>query len=179
MDLEQIEREMLGSELERLFDISLPACKGLTGQSCDQIKTHIRKTRLAQSSKSSQCIRGIVRAAQFCELSVVESLRAEARPVNSQTPKCPQLLGRRASRIYLNGDLWPIRDLKTFMQTRKDALELCRREQRRRAATKINCVNNLTFISRVSDLIKQPTNIALREFALIKTGGEVAIRTQR
>src|SRR6185369_2436360 len=105
MDLEQIEREMFGSETERLPDVSLPAFKCLTGQSCDQIKTYIRKTSLAQMSESSQCIRGIVRSAQFCKLRIVESLRAETGPVNSQTPKRPQLLGRSASRIYLQSDL--------------------------------------------------------------------------
>src|SRR5678815_3708137 len=119
MDLEQIEREMLGSEIERVFDVSLPACKGLTRQSCDQIKTHIRKTRVAQISESSQCIGGIVRSTQFCELSVVESLRAKTGPVNSQTPKGAQLLGRSASRIYLQSDLWPSRDLKPLIQTRE------------------------------------------------------------
>src|SRR5215217_4257815 len=105
MDLEQIEREMFGSEFERLFDISLPALKCLTGQSCDQIETYIREPRVAQMSESSQCIGGIVRSAQFCELGVVESLRAEAGPVNSQTPKCAQLLRRSASRIYLDSNL--------------------------------------------------------------------------
>src|SRR6185369_5474384 len=105
MDLEQIEREVFGSELERLFDVSLPAFKCLTGQSCDQIKTYIRETRVAQMSESSQCISGIVRAAQFCELSIIESLRAEAGPVNSQTPKRAQFLWCSASRIYLDSDL--------------------------------------------------------------------------
>src|ERR1044072_4741883 len=102
MDFEQVEREMLGSEIERLFDVSLTAFKCLTRQSRDQIKTHIRKTRVAQSSKRFQRIGGTVRAAQFCELSIVECLRAEAGPVNSQISKCAQLLGCRTARIYLD-----------------------------------------------------------------------------
>src|SRR6185369_10433418 len=108
---------------------------------------HIRKTSLTQISESSQCIGGFVRAAQFSELSIVKCLRAETGPVNSQTPKRAQFLGRCTSRIYLKGDLWPSYDLEPFIQNREDTFELCRRKQRRRATAKINCVNNLTVVS--------------------------------
>src|SRR5215213_1070370 len=112
MDLEQIERKMFGSKIQCLFDISLPAFKSLTGQSCDQVKTYIRKIRIAQISKSSQRVCCVVRSAQLCEFRVVESLCAKAGPVNSETPKRVQLLRSRTSRIYLEGDFCSRGDLK-------------------------------------------------------------------
>src|SRR5690348_10310638 len=105
MNFEQIKRKVLGRESKRLLDVSLPTLECLTRQSSDQIETHVYETRVAQVSESSQRIRGVMRAAEFCELSVVERLRAETGPVNSQTSKRTQLLRCRTSRIDLERDL--------------------------------------------------------------------------
>src|SRR6185369_8036474 len=142
MDLEQIKREVLGRETKRLLDVALPTIECLARQSRDQIETHVRKIRIAQISKSSQRIRGVMRAAEFREFGVIECLRAETGPVNSETPKCAQFVRGRTSRIDLERDLSLSRDLKLVVQNSENALELRRGKQRRRAASKINRVNS-------------------------------------
>src|SRR5947207_15599433 len=99
MDLEQIKREMLWLQLECYLNVSLPAIKGLTRQPRDQIEADVCKTRSTQISKSFQCVCGIVRATEFCELSIIKRLRAKTRTLNSETVKLTKFFSVHTSRI--------------------------------------------------------------------------------
>src|ERR1051325_7256242 len=101
MDLEQIERKMFGTKLECLLDVSLPAVERLARQTSDQIEAYILETNATKIGEGFQRIRSRMRAAEFCELSVVESLRTEARAIDPQITKGAQFLFVYTARIYL------------------------------------------------------------------------------
>src|SRR5215510_12095440 len=101
MDLEQIERQMFGTKLECLLDVSLPAAQRLARQTSDQIEAHILETNATKIGESLQRICCRMRAAEFCELSVVESLGTEARAIDAQITKRAELLFVYTTGIYL------------------------------------------------------------------------------
>ena len=69
-----------------------------------------------------------MRSAQFCELSVVKRLRAEAGPIDSQAAKVTKLLFVYAARIYFDRDLRCWIDNEVVVQSHEDAIELRRRQ---------------------------------------------------
>src|SRR5690242_10795228 len=105
MHLQQIERQMFGTQSEKLLDIPLPACERLAGQACDQIEADVVEAGLAQIRKSLERIGAVMRAAEFRELGVVKRLRSEAGAINSETTKRGELLARDAAGIYFECDL--------------------------------------------------------------------------
>src|SRR6201988_566728 len=100
MDFEQVERQMFGTRIECLRDISLPAIERLPRQTGDLIKAHVLETHATKIGEGFQRVCGRVRAAEFSKLRVVESLCPKARPVDTQTPKRTQFLFVYTARIY-------------------------------------------------------------------------------
>src|SRR5215216_951847 len=102
-----------------------------------------------------------MRSAQFSEFCVIECLRAEAGPINSQTPKGTKLLMVHTSRIYFERDLRRRSDREMVVQARENAVQLRRCQQRRRAAAKVNRIRMRAVITRRSYFCNQCANISL------------------
>src|SRR5437763_4489319 len=87
MNIEQIEREMLRPQRERLIQIAIPCRNGLSRQARDEIEAHIIEICLAKLTKCCIYIFRTMRAAKLTKLLIVKGLCAEACAINSQIAK--------------------------------------------------------------------------------------------
>src|SRR6185295_16656970 len=120
-----------------------------------------------------------MRSAEFGEFAIVKRLCAEAGAVDSKAAKRFEFLARHAAGIYFECDFRSLIDLELFGQCRENAIQLCRRKQRRRAPTEIDRIDIRAAVSRRSYLFDQRRNVTFSKFTLIKTRSEVAVGTTR
>src|SRR6266404_7433417 len=95
MNVKQVKRQMLGSQIQGQIEISFPTCERLTGQSSDQIEVDVFESGFAQALKRRRNVCRCMSAAELFQIPIVEGLRAKAGAIDSQAAEFAQLSQRQ------------------------------------------------------------------------------------
>src|SRR5687767_6190324 len=106
MYLQEIKREVFGSQSKGFVEISLPTRERLPRQAGNQIEADVIKARCAQIAKRSPRVVRRVGTAESREFTVVKRLGAKARAVYPERPKGRKRFRSHRTRIHFHRDLY-------------------------------------------------------------------------
>ncbi len=134
VELEQVQRQMVGRERDRLVHGPQPGRERLARQPEHQVEAEIRKPGGPRLADRRARARGIVHPAKTPQFVVVERLHAEADAIHAGGEKALEARRRRRLRIGLERDFGVGRQRERLAAGADEARDFFRFEQRRRAA---------------------------------------------
>src|SRR5262245_8225365 len=103
VELEQVDRKMIGNERESFCEILSPCLQLLPGQSGDQIDTDVIETGSARRFDRCTCVFGSMSAADHLQFTIIERLHAEAQPIYADCPQALKIILRNRSGVGFRG----------------------------------------------------------------------------
>src|SRR6185295_17713073 len=137
-ELHLVDRDAVRFELQRLLDAAAPVLLGLAQHAGDEVDVDLREVERASGAIRLADFRRAMRAAVDLEDAVVEILDAEAQTRDAHSPDGGELRVGQRARLALEGDFFGRRPRRHRGEPADQALELLRREKRRRAAAEVH-----------------------------------------
>jgi len=170
---------MLRPEFGGVIEGCLPLRQRLPGQRVDEVETDVVESRCACGFEGRYRLGDAVVAVEKFQLVFVKGLHAQAEPVDACVAKSRQLSPVDGRRIRFQRDLRIGRQMEVRADGGDNAGELVGREQRRRAATEIECREALLPPLRLRagdvNFTQQRVEILRHLFALVGYGKEIAV----
>ena len=178
VDLEQVERRVLGTEPDETLHRDEPVGDRLLRQPHHQVERDVVEAGRARHAEGLARPRRRVEPAETLKLLVPEGLDTEAQTIDAGGPKSLQPLGRHRLGIGLERDLGVGRHREGVPACLDDRPDFARLEQRRRAAAKENGVG-VGPIRLAPDLLQEGGDVLILQVPIEETTIEVAVVTDR
>ncbi len=177
VDLEQVERQMVGSDVNRAVDRFEPVIDALPRQPHHQIKADVVEPGGACFGEGHASPVGSVKTGQASQLGLAKRLDTETETVHAGRAKGRQLRIVDAFRISFQRDLGVRRDVERVAAQGDDAGDVGRIKQRRRAAAEVDRVGRPSCPPRALDLLQQCVDVARLLRRVEQPAVEVAVVT--
>ena len=176
VDLEQVDRNVLGIEAQQFADGALPGFARLVREAGDQVHADVAKAGGAKDFDGAENIFAAVHAAGGLQFAIVKGLRAEADAVESGVKPGGGFDRRDRLGIGLERRLLRL-DAIGIAERVEDSREGCGREEAWRSAAEVDCVDLLLagIVRGLGDLAADGCGVGLVAVARDHAGVEIAV----
>ena len=175
IELEQVQRRVLGSHANQRLDTLLPVVARLLRQPHHQVEADVVDARSPRLANGGNCPVGRMNAAQPFQLGLPERLDPEAYAIDTGGAKPFHPFGRRRLGVGFEGDLRAVGEREGVATRGDQEADLVGIQERRGAATEEDGVGGAPARAGAANLRFECLDIAPLQRRLEETAVEVAV----